>query len=380
MKKLKSIFLLFIIFAYTITFAGCWNYREIEQLGVVTGVAIDKHDDKYIISIEMLKSSIRQKQSEIESLYYSGEGLTIFDAIRKLITKTGKKLFWSHCLAIIFSEEIAKEGIIPDIDWFIRDSEPRRTAWVLISKDIDAGDILKLSSQNVNRIVSMDINDLMKNYNVSFRFPKVNLRTFRNQIESTGVDAVAPLIMYKNSHDNGDICIEGSAVFKKDKLVGMLNGDETFRYLIISEKVNEGLLITPITGTNTKVALEIFNIRKKINCINNAGNFKVKGNFKITAAIDEIMGTTDVIKPPGLNKLIQETENNLKKQLEDNVRNIQKQYDSDIFGFGNTIEIQNPKLWKATGETSVNIFNKIVFEANVQIEIKGSGRSSKNMK
>ncbi len=39
----------------------------------------------------------------------------------------------------------------------------------------------------------------------------------------------------------------------------------------------------------------------------------------------------------------------------------QKQYNSDIFGFGRIIEIQNPKLWKAIGEKSEGIFENVIY-------------------
>jgi len=42
MKKIKLVMLIFIIFLCPIMLVGCWNYREIDSLAIVTGIAIDK--------------------------------------------------------------------------------------------------------------------------------------------------------------------------------------------------------------------------------------------------------------------------------------------------------------------------------------------------
>src|SRR4051794_23013200 len=103
-----------------IMLTGCWNYKEIDKLAIVAGAAIDKEDDQFLLTAEVVKTK-GEKDSKPESLKIEGRGKTIFDATRNINKVSGKRLYWSHAKVIIISQEVAREGIIPAIDLFNRD-------------------------------------------------------------------------------------------------------------------------------------------------------------------------------------------------------------------------------------------------------------------
>ena len=83
MRRKKVLYLLAIIFQLA-SMAGCWNYREINDLSIVAGVAIDiAENDQYELTVELVKTKSSGKQTEIISEVVSKKGKTIFDAIRK---------------------------------------------------------------------------------------------------------------------------------------------------------------------------------------------------------------------------------------------------------------------------------------------------------
>jgi len=381
MKKFKKLILYFLIFCSLFINSGCWNYREMEDSAIVTAAAIDKHKDKYVLTLEMLRPSPGFKESQVETVVFSDDGKTIFEAARKIIRRAGRKPYWNHNMAIIFSKSIAQEGIAPALDWFRRDSETRSTVSVFISKDGFAKDIIMQSLVTTRRIVGIELNDTMKNQGISLRYPRVDLRHFRSTISSENISATAPFVGLEVKHGKTDILVSGTAVFKGDKLVGSLNDYETFPYLIIEEKVKKGLIVAENVGEqSSNVALEIFNIKKQLNFSSDQDRYIIKGYFNFTTAIDEISGTDDVIDEKMRAALIQKEEHEMKIRLEEVVKKVQTQYNADIFGFGRIIEMQNPKLWKSMGENSDAIFDKINFQAEVKIHIKGSGRQSKPIK
>ena len=51
-NKIKLIFILMIIILST----GCWNYRELNKMAIVSGIGIDKKDDYFLISIQALNA------------------------------------------------------------------------------------------------------------------------------------------------------------------------------------------------------------------------------------------------------------------------------------------------------------------------------------
>ena len=47
---------LIIIFSLVLILSGCYDYRELNDMSVVTGIGIDYKDDKYIVNLEVTKS------------------------------------------------------------------------------------------------------------------------------------------------------------------------------------------------------------------------------------------------------------------------------------------------------------------------------------
>ncbi|MDP4091707.1 MAG: Ger(x)C family spore germination protein, partial [Bacillota bacterium] len=96
MKSLKLMLLSLLVFLNLISMTACWNYREIDKLAIVTGVAIDKGDDqKFKLTVEVIDFT-GEKNTKAVSRTMTMEGKTIFDAARNAISISGKRLYWSH--------------------------------------------------------------------------------------------------------------------------------------------------------------------------------------------------------------------------------------------------------------------------------------------
>ena len=80
MKKVKMIVTLFFLAFIT---TGCWNYHELNDLAITTGIAIDFKNNKYIVSYMIANAKKSQGESnkqEASSVVYSGEGDSISSA------------------------------------------------------------------------------------------------------------------------------------------------------------------------------------------------------------------------------------------------------------------------------------------------------------
>ena len=96
MKKIRISLLILIILINSIFNAGCWNYREVEKISTVAGVAIDKGvNNQYKMTVEIIQIS-SGKDSKMASKIITEEGKTMFDAARNIISLTGRRLYWSH--------------------------------------------------------------------------------------------------------------------------------------------------------------------------------------------------------------------------------------------------------------------------------------------
>jgi len=59
MKKIRIIIYIF-FFSFFIT--GCWNYHELNDLAITTGIAIDIKDDKYVVSYMIANAKKKQRR------------------------------------------------------------------------------------------------------------------------------------------------------------------------------------------------------------------------------------------------------------------------------------------------------------------------------
>lgn len=190
MKKLCMLVLCFSLILLT----GCWDEKEMNEIGIVTGIAIDKNlqNSHYVITLQViLPANMQKKEGSKEKPYknISGEGNTIFDAQRDLSKKYERIPFYSHNRLIIVDENVAKDGLSNVRDLFVRDIESRDNVMLAISKDAKASDILNYDNKT-EKIPSISLG---KFDNILFRNPGSVYKTvldFNQNSYSCGIDPV----------------------------------------------------------------------------------------------------------------------------------------------------------------------------------------------
>ena len=139
MKKILPLFIIFLI-------TGCWNYQELNEYAIVTGMAIDFKDDKYEVSFLIANGNKSAEGEQTKTSLLSGEGITIYNAIKDISLASPKELYISHLSVVIVSEEVAREGITNILDYLLREPQSHQNFYLLVSKDTKASDILSILS------------------------------------------------------------------------------------------------------------------------------------------------------------------------------------------------------------------------------------------
>ena len=379
MKKKKFIILIFTIVMCPVILCGCWNYKEIDSLAIVAGIAIDKdlNTKEYIVTTEIITTQLQGVSSVISSELFTSRGDSIFQAMRNMIEKTGLRLYWSGTKVVIINESIATEGIIPVIDWVSRDSDVRPDIWLLISKGNNAAEILK-HKVKINEVTSFHLDDTMMSGKVLSGFKDSRLSTFIDEINSKGNSTAIATV--KNEHNNDSIAprLTGSAIFKADKMVGYLDDKETLYVQIIKNKIQEGLVVLKnVAGSDTGVTLEIFQNRTKLTPIYNNGSVSMQIDIYPIVAIDELQGSTDFMNEENLETLQIEAEKEIEFRVQSVINKLQNNYHSDILDFQDTFNKEMPKVSENFRKTGKDIFTEIKTDVKVHIQIKGSGKTIK---
>lgn len=385
MKKMKVIISLFILCLFT---NGCWNYRELNELAITTGISIDVKDSKYIVSYMVANSKKSQDssgKSEANTVVLSGEGKSISEAYMDLNSKNPKIPYISHLEVIIISEDAAKQGVVKMIDFLMRNPESRKEFLIVLSKGTTASSILEIlspleafPSQNVaqniisnkddqSTIVLQDYSDFVSNV------LKEGTNPVLSGVEIEGkVDEAKKQESLENSTPSANIKINTLGIFKDDKLVGWANEKETIGINIINNEASSVLLSTKCE--DEYMASTLTNIETKSKILFDGNTPKIKLEVSATGALVEINCKRNLEEVTVIKELKNNFESALKDMLVSAIKLTQKKYKSDVFGFGNKIYKQDFKKWNEIKDKwESDMFPNIEFEIEVDIALSSKG-------
>jgi spore germination protein KC len=384
MIKYKPIILISIMAINTLILSGCWNYREINDLTIVSGVAIDKGSDnnKYLLTCEIVVFRQGGKGTELKSERIESEGKTMFDAIRNAISISGKRLYWSHLPVIIISQEVAKEGILPIVDFFNRDNDLRKTIYLVVSKEKTAKELLIEQQSITTDIRGFELDMMLKANKSLSKAPETQLYEFVNILSEEETSPVLPAVEIVMNQNKKTSKLSGMALFNQDKLLGFLGGEETKFYLIVKNKFKAGVL-TLKDNSNTlgdAITLEVFKNKTNVKPIYSDGKLSMQVNIKTEVAIAEVGVPEDYIGEKGREKLKTDAEQSLKTDIQNVIEKIRNDYRVDAFGFGSIVKREMPDLWGKIHPDWNTIYKDMDINVVVEIDIRNSALIQKPIK
>jgi spore germination protein KC len=378
MKQRKIILLTLMILLNSVMTTGCWNYREIDKLAIVAGVAIDKGtDERYRITVEIVEF-IGQRESMVTSKTMAIEGKTIFDASRNGIAFFGKRLYWSHAKILVISEEVARGGIVKILDWFNRDSETRADIHIVISRHVPARDILE-STPIGSEIKSYELREIIDNQKSLSKAPQIEIWELINSLAGKGISSIAPIIELKPINGIFVPRIMGTAVFKKDKYIGYLGAEQTKDMLFAQNKIKGGALVQVENESQGEIpiTLEIFESKTKVEPIVRGDNIQFNINIYTEVALDELGGTKNYIEDVNRKELEKSIERAMESRIMRLINEMKNQHGVDIFGFGENLRENKYKEWKKFEGNWNEKFQDISVNVKMNVHIRNSAMMSK---
>ncbi|EGW36803.1 Ger(x)C family spore germination protein [Desulfosporosinus sp. OT] len=375
MRKGKRVIYTLLILVIPLLISGCWDRKELEGRAIVTLIAIDKGENNQIkFSVQIARTSDSQASSnggssggEKSSIIMSGTGDTVFDAIRNLILKAGRKLYYPHNTAIILGNDIAREGILPELDLFNRDAEMRPLTWILVTPG-QAADILEAQS-TLESLSAKQLDMMLTDFGASSKTVATNLLDTMKQLAYDSPGAVLSNIELDPSNPKKTLLLNGAAVFRRDKLIGRLDPLETRGYLWVKDKVNAGIITFPCPGEETKkISMEIKKAKGKIEPDISEGKFNFTITVNVVSRLAEQECLTDLGNPEELMKLKKSQNEVIEKEIRNIVDKAQDKYGTDILGFGTELSRKFPQEWQKIKDNWTEEFPKA--EVNIVVNSK----------
>lgn len=340
-------------------------------MSIVAGVAVDKGERcRYRITIELVDIS-GGRETKTNSKIITMEGNSIFDAARNEILKSGRKLYFSHTKVLIISQELAREGVTRIIDWFNRDTETRGDILILISQEETAAKIFN-SGKAIQDVISFDLDRMIRNQRSLSKAPITHSWQFLNDMISNGISASTPAVHLDRKNNEYIPNILGTAIFKNDKFVCFLNGEDTKTLLFVRNKIKGGILEEKISSTNTDITLEIFSNKTRVKSEIQDKKLMINITTDTIVAIDEVQGSADLLDETLIKKIQELTENDIKQRIENLIKKSKYEVNTDFLGFGLSIANDMPEVWKEIGENWNTEYKNLEFNIRPKVTIKNS--------
>lgn len=381
MKSRKKIIKLVICLFLSLSLTACWSSVELNKLGIVVGVALDrkeKNDDLTVttqIGVPTLEKSSTGIGASKQFVNIREKGKTVSEALKNISREYNRLLFFAHNQVVIFDKSMAYQGISSEIDFFLRNRETRPLTWILISNG-EAADILNMNP-NSREEPGINLGKLIKNEQYVSQLPIVNFKDFTTKLMSKTTAPVVPIIDLKTNEKKEKVpYMIKTAVFKKDKMVGELNESESMGFLWGTNKVEYGTILVNSPSGNEKVGIKITKAKGKIKPEVKDGIIYM--NIIISAEGDILEQTTaeDLANPKSF-KIIEEIENAYIENQVMEAWDKAKALNADIFGFGDTLYKFKPKEWKKIESRWEGEFPKITVTAKVDTKVRRMGKITK---
>ena len=361
MKRFFQCVLLTALAASLLLLTGCWNYQELENRYVVSGLAIDKGQQghRYHLTFEVLdlfSGGIGQLQGKV----IESEGDTIAEAVDDASKVSDKSLYYSDCKIVVFSRDIAREGLTPVLDWLNRDPKPRFTVQLFVSKENTAGDIFKQGGQSGGSqsggsqsgggqpgggVISMQIASSMETSSSGGRGVQMHLYDVDSVLLGEGKDLTLPCLK-KSGQKNPLVEVNGAAVFRGDKYVGALDLEQTKSFQLLMNGLQDNILLVGEKPEDRNIALFVRKSSASIDPEVSGEKIVMHVKIKMECSFDEENSKKNYLLDLGVNKIEDMTAVTLRERVETEVQQVQKKFCCDIFGFGRRIYQEKPNEWE----------------------------------
>lgn len=385
----KKHFLILLLILIIILTNGCWDRRELESLGIVQSLGLDLGPDQKEVTVTTMiaiPSKLGGGQAgggeggggggdEPGVLLVSMTAPSIYESFNKINTLINREISLLQNQVLIIGEEMAKNGVAKWVDNLIRFREMRRTMLIFVCKG-KAADIMKVQPRLETK-PSEYFTDLVSISRRTGMFPLVNLNDFLKRYEAYAHDNYLPFLnkhfinedgpepSAKKEKEEGEkgenkgepksgqdqkkqegeeqklehVRFIGTAIFRKDRMVGSFDIYETQILLLLNNEFKEALLTIedPLRKDNYIIfrLISTAPVQIQYRPQNGVDRFKVK--LKLEADLISIQSGIDYTRPKLEGFLGRVIAKELKNRVNKVIKKAQLEYNSDVFGFGEKV-------------------------------------------
>ena len=306
-KIFIKLFIIVLIVVLLVAFASSYRALNIDNLAFAVALGIDTSETKGLkITFQFVNPPSTSEGSNQEANIFEDtvEATSIPNAINIMNSYLARKIDLSHCRSIVFSEDVAKNGISDHVYTLMNDVQVRPTSNI-ITTTCTAYEYLKNSIPSLETSITRyyDIfpssgkytgyvsDATIGNFYNSLLCNTCDPHTILGGVSSTSSTDSQSTVSTNSNIKSGSSPISGMrsaesigiVAFKHDKLVGELNAIETICFHILKNNINSFIITVPSPKDKTlKIDLLVTpkgTCKTKVDIVNGSPYVKINGSF-----------------------------------------------------------------------------------------------------
>jgi spore germination protein KC len=384
-KKLKNILstfvFIFVLLLILFILTGCQKTTSIEDYYYAIAIGIDAVDNSNNINLSIQIADTSSNSSEdmgsaqfSKYTIYQVEANSIDVAINILNNYLSKQIDLSHCSAIIFSENIARSGIITYVNTLQNNIEIRPNCNILISSST-AYDVLNKISDSGENLTARFFEHIISSAEYTGYTMSSEFNQFYTDINNDNNSAIA---IYTTVSDS-NIQNTGLAIFKGDTLIGTIDTEGVISHLILTNNLKSTTIsITSPFNENKTIDFSLVPTKNSDIDINfvNSSPF-VECNVYLSATINTIDNSSDYSSEENLKQL----ENSINSYLENIISNylytVCKEFSADTVKLGDSLAMKYSTLEEFESLNWNNIYKESFFKVTCNTKVLSSNLITK---
>lgn len=347
---------------------GCIEQNRIEKLGMSDSIGIDPvysqegkpSETGITIAVSIPKAGISEtEQADIlqTTAQSPKEGRV------HLNRKIEKVLVTGQLRSMLFAKDLAKQGIFNQLDSYRRDYTVGERLKIVVVN----GSAVDLLTQKYSTIksIGMRIDELLTQEAKIHEVPDVSLYSFVRDYFDDGADPVTPSIALVQ----GNLEVDGVALFQDDRYVGKIDIDDTVLFGLLSKSLKQGEIHLTFTERSSKsketaVISSLISKRKVKVYKHMEGPPDIVIQIRLSAIILEYSGDASFKKPQEQKNICLDLSEALRKKLQSIVTYVQRQ-GGDNLGVGTYVRnSMSYEDWKAMD------WDSVYPKANIRVEVE----------
>lgn len=371
-RRHSAALLLLFILLTSLFLPGCWSSHDLNDQYIVLGIAIDKVGDKVRLTLqgirpEKINSPNQQSSGGSEQLPFfilSYDGDSIQEAYRGIDHITPKFVYGGHVQVIYIGEALAREGMMPYLDFFARNRWSLDSSWIIIAKE-GTGQKLLTIANSLTRYPSKGLEDLARKRQIHIS----NLFQFLlNYYGDSGMQVLAFAKPRKEKAAPPDFQLnqfdmQQGALIRGDRLVGYLSDADSETYNWLQDGFNKAHFSLKSTSAAALglVGLRLKGAPAKIQTVDSDGltiKVEVQIDFDISENAPALQGAKEIT---ALEEKVNQT---LSQRIESLFLKLQQE-NLDVFDMAENVHAHHSQLWQKLKVYWPEVYAHLPIQINV---------------